>query len=562
MDSQSSKSIKERLSDLKSHITNVEQLTKQFEQDGLVIPNAEKFINSCKEIKKKIDIHKEAKEADDKINHLKDHIAELEDLTAEVNKENLESKSFDDFVQSCIEFKQTLDNRKSESDKKPNESDMNVISKINAAIESSKEAKEEGLVSSSVDNFIKSCEQFKHLINDHKLPKRTSSVDAMKTLRCNINNMMDLMNKTKNKGPMKTNVDSFFKLCQSFMSKLNDKLVQAGIESDPCYCVDCKSNKEDNIFESAYRMPGGEIFIPSKKKTEETCSIAECNCMLETNSCHSLARIPEEDVCGNCKQKKGHPCQLRKPDSTTNSIPPCAVDSKAKVADCCAPVVKVAPIESFHSIRKTSGGEVFAPSKDTKKETCCVECEKKIGESKSFHSYGRVAEDAISNRSKHSNACGCVKCACQPDKPIETAKSTDTCSLLSKGEMVRKVVSGLITDSIKNIASLFTSRASEDKKMSGEVTNAPVKKEELLPEESSKKCFVLRRLQNSDTNSPSCSSVPRKGSKTVAIYNKCLALIEKQVRKIIKISRVRNPDGTIKEVKEIITIKQKKRNND
>lgn len=53
MDSQSSKSIKERLSDLKSHITNVEQLTKQFEQDGLVIPNAEKFINSCKEIKKK-----------------------------------------------------------------------------------------------------------------------------------------------------------------------------------------------------------------------------------------------------------------------------------------------------------------------------------------------------------------------------------------------------------------------------------------------------------------------------------------------------------------------------
>lgn len=264
--SQSSKLTEERLQDLKTRITNVEKLTEEYEKEGLVIPNAQKFIHDCETIKKKIDKHS----GEEKLSHLKVHVAQLEGLTAEVYKDDLASRSFEEFVETCKEFKNKLDERKNADNKSV--CDGCVIDK------------QKSLISYSIDKYLESCGNSKCYIKNDKVENTIeakpvitqvieSAPDVLKCLNSNINVMIDLINKSKFQKNLTPSAEEFLQVCEKFKFQLNSYIAD---DEKISVCLVCGNvDEKEEARESNINIRVERDVCGHRKKHKPICGSEE-----------------------------------------------------------------------------------------------------------------------------------------------------------------------------------------------------------------------------------------------------------------------------------------------
>lgn len=217
---------KTRLLNLKEHIKDVLEMTEDYKQQGLLTPSVEDFIKTCEAVQIKIDEYTKDGEKNldaEKLNHLKDHVGQLEKLTTDIKEEGLASSSLEKFMLSCKDFKGKLEEYKKKV-KWPRplyDGDMSkLVEQLEETIDLSMLAKEEGLIDESVDEFVKCCENIKKLFE----PKENEEEDRPQTLselKTNIGGIIQLINDLKSEGLITESVEDFLKTCEMTKDRID-----------------------------------------------------------------------------------------------------------------------------------------------------------------------------------------------------------------------------------------------------------------------------------------------------------------------------------------------------
>lgn len=211
---------KRRLEHLKEHIKDTEEITEDFKKQGIVTTGAEKFLDACSRIKSKIDTYNDDMEKTEKLEHLKEHVTNLEKLTSVIKAEGMTSNSIEEFLTACNEFKARIERYRNVDKAPPPESEITkLMSQIDTAIELSKKAKESGLVSDSVQDFIKSCEDVRKRLEQKGKVQKNPILDE---LRDNLDDVVKLMSMLKAKGTLTASVEEFLKACEQTKSKIEN----------------------------------------------------------------------------------------------------------------------------------------------------------------------------------------------------------------------------------------------------------------------------------------------------------------------------------------------------
>lgn len=275
---------KSQLEHLKQHIEEVEGITKEYETEGLLPPSVEDFLRSCEEIKSKIDYYT----SDDvkprpglQLDTLKTHLSGLEELTRGIKKEGFVTPSIEHFLSSCEGFKSKIDSYKEQQKRRVDPAELQKLKKqIDDTINLTKEAKEEGLISSSIEDFIQSC----HDVRRKLTPKeKDDKPDLINELRSNINEVMGSAGKYKECGLTSTSMEYFLDTCKHAQNKLD-------LYERYC-CTD-----EDNVDDYSGVVP--------------VCS--------GTCICGDLDNSPQEP-CSRCEEMK----REDQKDKEFNEPPPC-----------------------------------------------------------------------------------------------------------------------------------------------------------------------------------------------------------------------------------------------
>lgn len=216
---------KQRLEELKSHIRGVVQLTKEYEKEGLLTSSVESFLHSCTVAENKIDSYatNDTEDLDNKkLEHLKGHIIDLEDIALDVKQEGIVSPSLEKFLISCKDFKDKLEQYNNRNKKSSTEETLTkLVNEINETIELSKQAKEDGFMSESVEEFIKSCEGIKKVVESTKENETVSKENKiLGELKTNIDDVMKLISQCRNDGLITSSVAEFLKSCDDTKSKI------------------------------------------------------------------------------------------------------------------------------------------------------------------------------------------------------------------------------------------------------------------------------------------------------------------------------------------------------
>ncbi|XP_026742091.1 uncharacterized protein LOC113504136 isoform X2 [Trichoplusia ni] len=128
----------DRLEEFRHNITNIIEMTKYYQSEGLLDSSAEAFTKSCETVLSKIDDYKSLGIQKVKSESLKEQNTNLEMITSTVKEEQLVSPSIESFLEYCKRFKELL----KDDDKVVNESDGSdkLVSEVNETIVLSKEA--------------------------------------------------------------------------------------------------------------------------------------------------------------------------------------------------------------------------------------------------------------------------------------------------------------------------------------------------------------------------------------------------------------------------------------
>ncbi|CAF4742898.1 unnamed protein product [Pieris macdunnoughi] len=332
---------KSRLQELDSHIDDVVQVTSEYKKQGLLSPSVEEFMKSCKEIKLKIKEYSEQESRLDKINHLKQHVGDLEVLTGEMKKKGLQSKSIDNFSKSCKKFKDKLD---SYAKPERNATELSsLIEQIDKTIGLSMEAKDIGIVGDSIEDLVKSSEKLKKKIT----PVQDTKSKILHSLKINIDDVMGLVDSYKTQGLVTDSVEDFLKTCKVARKKIEGYEIlppRTVTEDEPPCLGRCVSRNES--FQTEVIMPEGvdvckschkmyqkdiptpcescatemkEFKLPSDFSICETCSKVNEPIEIAESISGTSEHVPMEVYCDICKK-------TMKEDHEHEPIP---VDSKA-----------------------------------------------------------------------------------------------------------------------------------------------------------------------------------------------------------------------------------------
>ncbi|CAH4039049.1 unnamed protein product [Pieris brassicae] len=331
---------KSRLQKLDGHIDDVVKITSEYKKQGLLSPSVEEFMESCKQIKLKIKEYSEQESKLDKINHLKQHVGDLEILTSEMKKKGLQSRSIDNFSKSVKKFKEKLD-----SYAKPEKNAVelnNLIEQIDKTIGLSMEAKDTGIVGDSIEDLVKSSEKLKKKIT----PVQDTKSKILQSLKINIDDVMGLVDSYKEQGLVTDSVEDFLSTCKVARKKIEGYEVlpprTKTEEEPPCLgrCISCNESFQTEVImpegvdvcKSCHKMYQKDIptpcescaaemkefKLPSDLSICETCSkVSEPLEIAESISATS-EQVPMEVYCDICKK-------MMKEDHEHEPIP---VDSK------------------------------------------------------------------------------------------------------------------------------------------------------------------------------------------------------------------------------------------
>lgn len=222
---------KKRIQEWKDLISEIESLTKEYRGQSQTTSAVQEFLESCKNIKMRIDSYNVAKPKTEEvlqrkdIDYLSEQLSNVQVL-AEMKTEGMSSTSVDIFVTACKDFKKKLaeyieQNKELSSGQSVNK----LIGQINEAISLSKEAKTKGYVSESVEDFIKSCENIKRRLQEkdkERKKKATKKIQPpiLKELKNNITDVIDLVSKLRVEGFTSESVENFVKSCETAKDKI------------------------------------------------------------------------------------------------------------------------------------------------------------------------------------------------------------------------------------------------------------------------------------------------------------------------------------------------------
>lgn len=327
---------KSRLFDLKSQIKDVVKITENYKEQGLLASSAQKFLKSCEEVKSKIDLYtKETVDNDrKKLDHLKKLLKKIEDMAIDVKQEGLTSPSIENFLTSCKEFKDEVDDNKNRC-KPLTESGLNkLLSQLDETIILSRKAKQSGLVSESVDKFITSCEDIIMKIKtvDKAMNSKPQSPKVLEKLEYNIDDVMRMVNKCQSEGLVTKSIEDFIKSLEMAKAKIdtckkhepNDcefRIIHPSCSND-CTCGDqtgppddlcviCKDELKENPSDGFVLSPSCSLCqgIVKEPSEEVTRDLADFCCSAQ----YSDRSQDLSGICDVCKKYMEEAIEEAKP---------------------------------------------------------------------------------------------------------------------------------------------------------------------------------------------------------------------------------------------------------
>lgn len=208
----------DRLQQLEENVDQVISTTNYYQGEGLLSRSAEDFLKCCRAIKCKIQEYRDQKKVVEKLDYLKEQVSKLEKITDIVQEEELSTSPIASFKTCCQEFRDKIELRKVCKGAPSAHSIEKLINQIGDSITLSYEAKKEGLVSESVDDFIMSCKEIKIKIDPHGKAKPRVIDDLL----YNIQDITDFISKYKDDGCMSESIERFYQTCQATKKMLEN----------------------------------------------------------------------------------------------------------------------------------------------------------------------------------------------------------------------------------------------------------------------------------------------------------------------------------------------------
>ncbi|KAL0809718.1 hypothetical protein ABMA28_011225 [Loxostege sticticalis] len=313
------------------------------------------FLRECEKIKDKIDnFISEEEQSISKIDpylqmrleHLKLHLREVIDLSNDLRNETLLTSSMEHFIETCEEvdekhgvYMKTFDRQPLLEDTKSGLENLTQLTKerasvgdieklieqIDETIDLSALAKDEGLISESVDEFIKCCENMKKQLTIKDKEEEEEKPQTLGDLRTNIDGLINLIKDLKVEGLITESVEDFLKTCEFTKGKIDvyERYPMGEIKmrtaSAPC-SAKCTCNEgneqptdDDQVCENCEKM------------MEDTCPPVLPNVLEPCDSCRGLIKYegPEEFPCESCSQViEPHVCEHSEQKETDNEESP------------------------------------------------------------------------------------------------------------------------------------------------------------------------------------------------------------------------------------------------
>lgn len=304
-------SLGNRLRNLNEHITDVGKITESLRHHGVVTADANEFVRSCKKINTKLDkcvnrfqnSDKKANVSYDKdqnrlIEFLKRQLSGVEIMTQDMTNEGVASKSLENFLSACHDFRMKLDGKDISKNVHENTQVDKLIKQLNEAIQLSKVAKKSGFASKNVDNFINYCQKTKARLEEYLSDPSSSNVlsssqaDMINDFENNIDTILDIITEMKTKGQFSQSLQDFVTTCQQLKQALKveenvrkipvldmDKYMDDATCSQSCNCKVLRRPKPKDIsskissYTSGYYNPPDPITTVTS--TDPICGTCE-----------------------------------------------------------------------------------------------------------------------------------------------------------------------------------------------------------------------------------------------------------------------------------------------
>lgn len=512
---------KKRLDHLKNHLKDVINVTQEFRGDTFLSPSIENFLITCQNVDDKINLYVTQGESQvlepetkGRLEHLKNHLKVVEKITKDYETEGILSPSVEDFLKSCEEFKSKIDNYTKTGKEEPGYIDV-LKTHVSGLEELTKDIKREGFVSPSVEKFLASCKGFKTKLDESKKKdKPRMDPESLSKLKSQIDQTISLTKEAGASGIITESVLDFIKSCESVKQKLGPKSEEL---KEPNVIQDLRSNITDVMKSiNMYREHG--LVTKSVEDFLKTCEIARAKLDIyeayppcDDEVTEFLPVCSNNCLCADMSVTMGQPC-----DRCAET----ASDYKSLEAEEAAPCDSCSgnppPAESFKSL-------CFACDEDTVKEVELV-----------------PYVDPV--MSADGDECGfCKKSSTCEECSNEDKSSKPTCNLPYKPDKLdNKVDTGC--------------------KECGKIEIPS----DMLPDKMGKlPCESCAKVKNPDVPPPCYDPTPQSPAKSVKIVepredDDTLGLFVHKVRTITRVTRTQNPDGTVNEETEVITVKQTK----
>lgn len=304
---------KARLLHLKQQIKDVVEMTEDYKQQGLLTPSVEEFVKTCASVQIRIDEYTKDVPPNinaDRINHLKDHVGQLEKLTTDIKREGLATSSLEKFMLSCNEFKTKLDEykKKVKFPRSQHDGDMNkLVEQLDETIEMSMLAKKEGLIDESVDEFVQCCENIKKKLYENR-KEEEEGPQTLSELKTNISGVIQLITDLKAEGLITESVEDFLKTCEMTKDRINVyeryPLREKQIASAPKGCTgQCTSTCTETCTCDADReeVEDEEPCDKCKELLNEPIEPVLPFAVEPCDSCRGIIRLEEPYPCESCE---------------------------------------------------------------------------------------------------------------------------------------------------------------------------------------------------------------------------------------------------------------------
>ncbi|XP_030020396.2 uncharacterized protein LOC115440292 isoform X2 [Manduca sexta] len=441
-----------------------------------------------------------------KIEHLKAHLKEVTGVMNEFRNEAILSPSVDNFVRTCENVDEKLNIYMKKDVPKPvTDATKNRLKELKTQIDDvvkvTKQYQKEELLSPSAEAFLQSCEVIKSKI-DSRI-QESADLEKLSHLKEHVEDLESLTTKVKSEGLLSPSLEDFLKSCRDFKMKLSQR----------------KEKDETPPTEG-----GLERLVSQIDETIELSRAARASGLVSASVEDFIKSC--EDIKSRIESKQGIKSGTAKPN---------VLDELE---------VNISDIMQLISKFKKEG--LITESMEDFIKSC------EMTKSK-MDLYKRYPGEDINGKMLYPTCSG--SCMCSMDESLQDI--CEKCEQMNEENKQLTELPPTLCDTCKG----EPPENKTDSDLECESCSKPAQEEEpspayMTPEDSSEMCDVCRRyIAESETEK---EQEKEKEEKPASPVDSTLGYFEKKVRKITRVTRTRNDDGTVREEKETITVRKEK----